>query len=64
MEKPIKDVSLVEEANEWYCAKVQERKGKPNDLRSHDDDDKVLRERLDCKQEEGKEEEEDDNEEG
>ncbi len=57
MEKPIKDVSLVEEADEWYCAKVQEPKGEPNDLQSRDNNDKMLRERLDREQEEDKEEE-------
>ena len=64
MEKPIKDVSLVEEADEWYCAKVQECKGELNGSRSHDDNDKMLCERLDREQEEDKEEEEGDNEEG
>ena len=39
-------------------------KGKWNILRSCDDNNKMLRERLDCKQEEEKEEEEDDNKEG
>ena len=56
-------MSLVEEANKWYCAKVQERKGKPNILWSCDDNNNMLPESLDVEQEEDKEEEDDDNEE-
>ena len=47
MEQPIKDVSLVEEAEERYRAKVQEHKGKPNVLRLLDNDDKMSHERSD-----------------
>ena len=59
VEKPIVDMSIIEEANEWYRTKVQQQKGKWNILRSCDDNDKMLRERSDRKREEDKVEEDD-----
>ncbi len=64
MEKPIEDVSLLEEADKWYCTKVQERKGTQNVLQSHNNHDAMLCKTLDREQEEDKEEDDDDNEEG